>query len=191
MKVLRKYENHLTGAIEQAGVAAHRAATQRRTKAYYEPYLPLMRGLFDAGRSSKEIARGLDQRGIRTRGGSTWYASIVLNTLRRAGIAPPQRPGNQGLKNLQTRKLGQVAAAARISAMSASHRGRIMPIVRWLVGCKLSYTDVAAYRNHHGYLPARVAQWNPRLLASFIRRDPLGRREKVFGDDCQRRDLKG
>ena len=67
-----------------------------------------MRGLFDYGLSSKAIARELDARGIRTQGGSTWYPSIVFDTLRRAGIAPPQRAGQQGLKDPKSRKLGQV-----------------------------------------------------------------------------------
>ena len=187
MKAVRKYENHLTGSIQQAGVAAHRAATRRRTEAYYEPYLPLIRGLFDAGRSSKEIARELDSRGIRTQGGSTWYPSIVFNTLRRAGIAPPPRQGEQGLTNPKTRKLGQAAAAARISAMARSHRGRVMPIIRWLLDLKLSYSDVSTYLNNHGYTPARVARWNSGLLATFIRRDPpLGHREWLFDDEWQK-----
>ena len=172
MKALRRYENHLTVAIQQSGIAAHRAAARRRTDAYYEPYLPLMRGLFDSGLSSKAIARELDARGIRTQGGSAWYSSIVFDTLRRAGIAPPQRAGQQGLKEPKSRKLGQAAAAARISAMAASYRGRLMPIIRWLRGRALSYADVATYLNEHGYKPARTDRWNSRLVATFIRRDP-------------------
>ena len=97
MKAVRRYENHLSVAIQQSGVAGHRVAARRRTDAYYEAYLLLMRGLFDSGRSSKEIARELNACGIRTQGGSTWYSSIVFSTLRRAGIAPPQRSGEQGL----------------------------------------------------------------------------------------------
>ena len=172
MKAVRQYENHLTGTIQQSGVAAHRAAARRRTDAYYEPYLPLMRGLFDSGRSSKAIAHELNARGIRTQGGSSWYPSIVFETLRRAGIAPPQRAGQQGLKDPKSRRLGQAAASARISAMAASYRGRLMPIIRWLRGRKLSYADVATYLNEHAYKPARADRWNPRLLATFVRRDP-------------------
>ena len=58
-------------------------------------YLRDGRVVFDSGLSSKAIARELDARGIRTQGGSAWYSSIVFNTLRRAGVAPPQRAGQQ------------------------------------------------------------------------------------------------
>jgi len=100
MKAIRGYENHLIGNIQQAGVIASVAANVRRPIAYYALYVPLLRDLYKAGLSSIAIARELDARGIKTQGGSRWYSSIVLQTMRRAGIAPPAQTGRVGLLTL-------------------------------------------------------------------------------------------
>ncbi|GAC1406476.1 MAG: hypothetical protein NVSMB64_12170 [Candidatus Velthaea sp.] len=129
LKATRGSENHLTGQIQQAGVIASVAANMRRSISYYEPYVPLFRDLYKARLSSVAIAHELDAREIKTQGGSPWYSSIVLQTMRRAGLAPPARPGHVGLRDAEVQKKGRAAAARQTSALAASYRGRIMPII--------------------------------------------------------------
>ena len=171
MKAIRGDENHLTGRIQHAGVIASVAARVERSRAYYEPYVPLLRDLYNAGLSSVAIARELDTRGIKTQGGSRWYPSIVQQTMRRACVAPPARSGHVGLRNPDIQRAGRHAASIRTSALAASHRGRIMPIIRWLQATGLSFTAVATYLNDHGYKPSRGNAWSTRSVSQFVLRD--------------------
>jgi DNA invertase Pin-like site-specific DNA recombinase len=170
LRVRAKYENHLSGTIQAIGSRASSALRIQRTKAYYKPYVTLLRGLHEAGISSVAIARELNHRGIKTQGGSSWYPSIVLDVLRREGIAPQAVAGRRGLlmPNVQTE--GRRLAALRVSALSASHRGRIMPIVTWLRGLRKEYSEIAIYLNEHSYRPPRAEQWTGRSLQSFAAR---------------------
>ena len=171
MKSIRGYENHLTGRIQRAGVIASAAARAQRSRAYYEPYIPLLCDLFNAGLSSVAICRELDARGIKTQGGSRWYPSIVQQTMRRAGIAPPARSGHAGLRDPDVQRTGRVAASIRTSALAASHRGRIMPIIRWLQATGLNSAAAATYLNDHGYKPSRGYAWSRRSVSQFVLRD--------------------
>lgn len=161
----------MTGQIQQTGVAASVAANIRRSLSYYEPYVPLLRDLYKAGLSSVAIAHELDARGIKTQGGSRWYSSIVLSTLRRAGIAPPARPGHVGLRDAEVQRKGHAAAALRVTAMGASYRGRVMPIIRWLRSKGLTFAEVATYLNEHDYKPSRGIKWSARSAELFALRD--------------------
>ena len=184
MKASRGRENHLTGRIQRAGVMASATARAQRSRAYYEPYLPLLRDLYKAGLSSVAIARELDTRGIKTQGGSRWYPSIVQQTMRRAGIAPPARAGHVGLRDPDVQRTGRLAASIRISALAASHRGRIMPIIRWLQATGLNFAAVATYLNDHDYQPSRGHAWSRRSVSQFALRDSNRRCERVhLGDD--------
>lgn len=176
LQAQRKYENHLTGQIQAAGVAAHSVAARRRTRAYYEPHVPLLRDLCEAGLSSIAIARELNDRDIKTQGGSRWYSSIVFDVLRREGIAPAAVPGRRGLMLPNVQSEGRLRAALRISAIAASNRGRVMPIISWLRARGQTYREVASYLNSHGYVPAKAGNWTGASVASFVARDPARRK---------------
>ena len=143
----------MTGDIQQAGVIASVPANVRRSIAFYEPYVLLLHDPYKTGLCSVGIARKLKARGIKSRVGPRWYPSIVLWTMRRAGITPSARPVHVELRDADVQTKGHCAEALQTFALAASYRGRIMPIIRLLRTKGLAYTDVATYlkRSTSGY----------------------------------------
>jgi DNA invertase Pin-like site-specific DNA recombinase len=167
--VLGRSPTHFTPEMRASNAAKARVTRMNRTREIYADLVPQVAGMRRKGKSAKEIADILNERGQRNQYGRLWTLHAVRSLCYREDILPPVVVKDEKyFAHLHKARL--MSGEARTQAVLLSD-SIALPIALELLAGKVTLTGIAHILNARDLSPAQARIWSRHNVADLLRRN--------------------